>query len=74
LGVDWVRAAKPRDWFSTIWAEAIPDSRGSVVGVITLNIEKECADGYAKLLAANASGLLQSAARATGLALTAAMR
>jgi hypothetical protein len=69
LGVDWAGGVDPRRWFSTVWAEPVPASDGSVVGVITLNVEREVSDGHLQLMTAEAPRLLQEVARDAGMAL-----
>jgi len=70
LGVPWERGAKGRKWFSTVWAEPVPSSDGRVLGVISLNVEREVADGYERLVRANTPEILKRQARAIGVALT----
>ena len=69
LGVHWERGAKARDWFSALWAEPVPSPEGAVIGVITLNVEREVSDGHARLQRAGADIVLREVARAAGYAI-----
>jgi hypothetical protein len=70
LGVPYESSANIRKWFSVMWAEPIPAARGDVLGVITLNVEREVPDGSDRLRAAQSAEIMRVAARSAGLALT----
>lgn len=68
LGMPWALSANSRRWFSAIWAEPVPDSSGQVVGVLTVNVEREVPDGDQRLREEGAQELLQNIARDAGQA------
>jgi hypothetical protein len=69
LGVRYTSSGSIKEWFSTMWAEPIPSPSGQVLGVITINVEREIPDGFSRLTAAGASRIVQASARSAGFAL-----
>jgi hypothetical protein len=63
LGVKYEGARSAMTWFSTVWARAIRTRDGRLVGVLTMNVEREVADGHSCLKAAGAPQALGRAAQ-----------